>query len=79
VSEEGIAGGSPLQELEKTWGHLWRPEQKARIAWSWRKVVLAELERLVARGRTEEAAVAELEAIRAGRHIRKLIDDLMAR
>ena len=51
--KEGIAGGPSVKELEETWGHLWRPEQKARIAWSRRKVVLVELERLVARGRTE--------------------------
>ena len=76
---EGIAGRPPLQGLEETWGHLLRPKPKDKTAWSRRKVVLDELTRLVARGRTEEAAVAELEALRAGRHLRRLIDDLKGR
>jgi hypothetical protein len=56
-------------------GHLLRPKPKDKTAWSRRKVILDELKRLIARGRTEEAAVAELEALRAGRHLRRLIDD----
>jgi hypothetical protein len=42
-------------------------------------VILDELTRLIARGRSEEAAVAELEALRAGRHLRRLIEDLKGR
>ena len=68
-----------LQGLERTWGHLIRPKEKGHTAWSRRTVILDELTRLIARGRTEEAAVAELEAIRAGRHLRRLIEELKGR
>jgi hypothetical protein len=77
--KEGIAGRPALQELEETWGHLLRPKPKDKTAWSRRKVILDELTRLIARGRSEEAAVAELEALRAGRHLQRLIEDLKAR
>lgn len=77
--KEGIAGEPALQELEKAWGHRWRPESKVRVAWNRRRVVLDELLRLMALGRSEEAAVAELEAIRAGRHLRRLIEELKGR
>jgi hypothetical protein len=76
---EGIAGRPALQGLERTLGHLLRPKAKDHTAWSRRKVILDELTRLIARGRTEEATVAELEAIRAGRHLRRLIEDLKGR
>lgn len=75
----GIAGRPALQVLEQEWGHFLRPTARQRTAWSRRKVVLDELRRLIARGSTEEAAVAELEALRAGRSLRRLIDDPKSR
>jgi hypothetical protein len=76
---EGIASRPALQKLEETWGHLLRPKPKDKTAWSRRKVILDELTRLIARGRSEEAVVAELKALRAGRHLRRLIEDLKGR
>ncbi len=42
-------------------------------------MIVDEVTQLIARGRTEEAAIAELEAIRSGRHLQRLIDELKAR
>jgi hypothetical protein len=76
---QGIAGRPALEGLEGTWGHLLRPTARQKTAWARRKAVLDELRWLVARGRTEEAAVAELEALRGSGSLRKLIDVLKSR
>lgn len=77
--EEGIAGKPALQDFEKIWGHLLRLKSKDRTAWSRRKVIVDEVARLVASGRTEGAAIAHLEVIRAGRHLRRLVHELKVR
>lgn len=75
----GIPGRPALQGLEEAWGFRLRPTPRHRTAWSRRKVILDELNRLIARGRSEEAAVAELEALRRSRRLRSLIEDLKAK
>lgn len=77
--KEGIGGRPALEELEEKWGARWRPEAAQRTAFCRRKVVLDELHRLQKAGRSPEDAVAELEALRAGRSLGKLAVDLMAR
>jgi hypothetical protein len=76
---EGIAGGPAVRDLESAWGHRWRPEPKAQVAWNRRKEILDEVQRLINRGHSEEAAVAELERRRGGGSLRKLVDELKAR
>lgn len=76
---EGIAGGPAVRDLESAWGHRWRPEPKAQVAWNRRKEVLEEVQRLIKRGHSEESAVAELESRRGGGSLRKLIEELKAR
>jgi hypothetical protein len=65
--------------LESAWGHRWRPEPKAQVAWNRRKEILDEVQRLINRGHSEEAAVAELERRRGSGSLRKLVDELKAR
>ncbi len=76
---KGVGGRPALEGLEEAWGHLLRPTARQATAWSRRRVVVDDLRRLVASGRSEEEAVEELEALRGGRHLRRLIDDLKAR
>jgi Transcriptional activator of glycolytic enzymes len=72
----GIAGRPALEDLESRWGAKLRPEGSQRTAWSRRKALLDEILRRIARGMTAEAAVAELELLRAGRSLPKLIGEL---
>ena len=75
--EEGIAGGPALKDLEEQWGHHWRPTAAQKVAWCRRMVLYTELQRLCATGCSADEAVAELEALRAGRSLRKLHDLLV--
>lgn len=75
----GIAGRPALKGLEETWGYLLRPTARQKTAWYRRKLILDELRWLQAHGRTEEAAVVELEALRAGRSLYKLGNSLKTR
>ncbi len=77
--ELGIAGGPAVKDLERVWGHRWRPVGGPRVAFSRRKVILDELARLRAQGHSPDDAVAELEAIRGSRSIRGLWELLTAR
>jgi hypothetical protein len=76
---EGISGGPAVGELESARGHRWHPEPKTQVAWNPRKEILDEVQRLINRGHSEEAAVAELERRQGGRSLRKLVDELKAR
>jgi len=77
--KEGIAGGPAVEQLERQWRWRWRPAAAQRTAWSWRKTVLDEVERLVVAGLTPADAVAELEAQRGSSTLRSLIDSLVER
>ncbi|RYC87852.1 hypothetical protein BFJ63_vAg9273, partial [Fusarium oxysporum f. sp. narcissi] len=77
--EEGIAGQPAIQVLEETWGSRWRPGNGIRVQFCRRKVIWDELLACTASGKSEEEAVAELELLRAGRSLNRLVDELKQR
>ncbi|KAM4067513.1 centromere DNA-binding protein complex CBF3 subunit [Hirsutella rhossiliensis] len=74
--EEGFAGQKAVRELEETWGSRWRPGNGVRVQFCRRKVIWDELLARMASGKCKEAAVAELELLRAGRSLNRLVDEL---
>src|SRR3954451_20975707 len=62
----GLGFGQPsVQSLEDSYGAIWRPEQKERVFFSRRKVIIDEIRRRAAeRGGNTAAIVEELELIR---------------
>jgi hypothetical protein len=55
-----------MEELERTWGIKWRQGKGQRAWWTRRKRILDEIERVrVSRDWSTEAAVAEVELLRA--------------
>ena len=77
--KEGMAGGPPLESLEAQFGPRWRPGSIMTVQFCRRKVVWDALKALIARGRNEEEAIRELEAIRDGQSLNKLVDLLRQR
>jgi hypothetical protein len=77
--KEGLAGRPAIQELEERWGSSWRPGNAVRVQFCRRKVIWDELLARIARGKSEEEAVAELEQLRAGRSLNRLVDELKQR
>ncbi|KAM4057400.1 centromere DNA-binding protein complex CBF3 subunit [Hirsutella rhossiliensis] len=77
--EEGFAGQKAVRELEETWGSRWRPGNGVRVQFCRRKVIWDELLARMASGKCKEAAVAELELLRAGRSLNRLVDELKQR
>ncbi|KAI3572696.1 transcriptional activator of glycolytic enzymes-domain-containing protein [Fusarium oxysporum f. sp. albedinis] len=77
--EEGIAGQPAVRVLEETWGSRWRPGNGIRVQFCRRKVIWDELFARTASGKSEEEAVAELELLRAGRSLNRLVDELKQR
>uniref|UniRef100_A0A0D2YIG7 High-osmolarity-induced transcription protein 1 n=1 Tax=Fusarium oxysporum (strain Fo5176) TaxID=660025 RepID=A0A0D2YIG7_FUSOF len=77
--EEGIAGQPAVRVLEETWGSRWRPGNGIRVQFCRRKVIWDELLARTASGKSEEEAVAELELLRAGQSLNRLIDELKQR
>ena len=76
---EGFAGRPAVHELEEKWGSRWRPGNTVRVQFCRRKVIWDELLARVARGKSEDEAVAELELLCAGRGLNQLVDDLKRR
>jgi hypothetical protein len=76
---EGFAGRPPIRELEEKWGCRWRPGNTVRVQFCRRKVLWDELAVRIARGKSEEEAVAELEQLRAGRNLNRLVNELKHR
>jgi hypothetical protein len=76
---EGLAGRPAVRELEEAWGSRWRPGNAVRVQFCRRKVLWDEVMARVARGRTEEEAITELELLRAGRGLNQLVDELKHR
>jgi hypothetical protein len=74
----GLGGAPPVEELEQCWGACWRPQAAQRTAFCCCKVILDKINCLVDLGQTIDLAVAQLEALRAGKSIRKLSDTLQA-
>ncbi|KAJ0127079.1 Uncharacterized protein HZ326_29818 [Fusarium oxysporum f. sp. albedinis] len=76
---EGIQGGLDAFLQGKTWGSRWRPGNRVRVQFCRRKVIWDELLARTASGKNEEEAVAELELLRAGRSLNRLVDELKQR
>jgi len=77
--QEGLAGRPAVRELEEKWGSRWRPGNTVRVQFCRRKVLWDALLARVARGKSEDEAVAELEQLRAGRSLSRLVDELRQR
>lgn len=77
--KEGVAGRPAVRELEERWGSRWRPGGTIRVQFCRRKVIWDELLTRIARGQSEDEAVAELERLREGRSLNQLIDILKQR
>ncbi|KAM7186580.1 Transcriptional activator of glycolytic enzymes domain containing protein [Rhypophila sp. PSN 637] len=76
---EGVAGGPAIESLEEQYGHRWRPGNTMTMQFCRRKVVWDALRALIARGRSEEEAIQELEALRDGQSLNRLVDLLRQR
>ncbi|EGY20869.1 uncharacterized protein VDAG_02393 [Verticillium dahliae VdLs.17] len=77
--EEGIAGQPAVRVLEETWGSRWRPGNGVKVQFCRRKVIWDELLARTASGKSKEEAVVELELLRAGRSLNRLVDELKKR
>jgi hypothetical protein len=77
--KEGLAGRPAIRELEERWGSRWRPGNAVRVQFCRRKVIWDELLARTARGKSEAEAIAELEQLRAGRSLNRLVDELKQR
>jgi hypothetical protein len=76
--KEGIAGGPAVEELERQWQARWRPTTAQRTAWSRRRLVIDEVERLIRTGLAPADAVAVLEDQRGSSSLRSLQNRLIA-
>lgn len=70
---EGLDGQPAVEELDSTWGSRWRPEPRGRTWYSRRKVIWDKIKEYVAEGMEEDKAVREVEKLRDGGTINKLI------
>jgi hypothetical protein len=77
--KEGIAGFPAVEQLESSWGPAWRPLPKHRVAFSRRKVIWDEVNRLLQTGLTQDDAVAQLEALRNSGSLYRLVGLLQER
>jgi len=76
---EGFGGRPAIRELEEQWGSRWRPGNIARVQFCRRKVIWDELQARTARGKSMEEAIAELEQLRGGRSLNRLVNELRQR
>ncbi|KAI1735618.1 transcriptional activator of glycolytic enzymes-domain-containing protein [Xylaria scruposa] len=70
---EGMDGQPAIEKLDATWGSRWRPEPRGRTWYSRRKVIWDKIKEYMAEGMDEEASVQEVERLRDGGTINKLI------
>ncbi|KAI0399789.1 transcriptional activator of glycolytic enzymes-domain-containing protein [Xylaria palmicola] len=70
---EGMDGQPAIEKLDAAWGSRWRPEPRGRTWYSRRKVIWDKIKEYMADGMAEEAAVQEVEKLRDGGTINKLI------
>jgi hypothetical protein len=73
---EGFAGWLAIRELKKQWGSRWRPGNTVRVQFCWRKVIWDVLQACTARSKSVEKTIAELEQLRAGQSLNRLVDKL---
>jgi hypothetical protein len=67
-----------VEELERQWQPRWRPTTAQRTAWSRRKLIIDEIERLIRTRLTPANAVAVLEDQRGSGTLRSLQNRLIA-
>ena len=67
-----------MEELERQWQARWRPTTAQRTAWSRRRLVIDEVERLIRTGLAPADAVAVLEDQRGSSSLRSLQNRLIA-
>ncbi|RYP53688.1 hypothetical protein DL769_010475 [Monosporascus sp. CRB-8-3] len=70
---EGMDGQPAIEELDANWGSRWRPEPRGRTWYSRRKVIWDKIKEYMEHGMSEEDAVKEVERLRDGGTINKLI------
>ncbi|KAI8628795.1 transcriptional activator of glycolytic enzymes-domain-containing protein [Xylariaceae sp. FL1651] len=70
---EGMDGQPAVEKLDAAWGSRWRPEPRGRTWYSRRKVIWDKIKDFIAEGMEEDAAVQEVEKLRDGGTINKLI------
>ncbi|KAI1810520.1 transcriptional activator of glycolytic enzymes-domain-containing protein [Poronia punctata] len=70
---EGIDGQPAIEKLDATWGSRWRPEPRGRTWYSRRKVIWDKIKEFINEGLDENSAVQEVEKLREGGTINKLI------
>ncbi|KAI0164062.1 transcriptional activator of glycolytic enzymes-domain-containing protein [Xylariaceae sp. FL1272] len=75
----GIAGQPAVEALDREFGSRWRPEPRGRTWYSRRKVIWDKIKEHMKEGLTEEQAVREVENLRDGGTINKLIRMLQER
>ena len=70
---QGLDGQRAIEDLDATWGSRWRPEPRGRTWYSRRKVIWDKIKEYIENGLSEENAVKEVEKLRDGGTINKLI------
>ncbi|KAI1373158.1 transcriptional activator of glycolytic enzymes-domain-containing protein [Hypoxylon crocopeplum] len=70
---EGMDGQPAIEDLDATWGSRWRPEPRGRTWYSRRKVIWDKIKEYMGEGLDEDDAVREVEKLRDGNTINKLI------
>lgn len=70
---EGMDGQPAIEKLDAVWGSRWRPEPRGRTWYSRRKVIWDKIKEFMAEGMDEDSAVQEVEQLRDGGTINKLI------
>lgn len=71
--KHGIDGQPAVEHLDATWGSRWRPEPRGRTWYSRRKVIWDKIKEHIAEGMSDDDAVKEVEKLRDGGTINKLI------
>lgn len=70
---QGMDGQPAIEKLDSIWGSRWRPEPRGRTWYSRRKVIWDKIKEYMSEGMDEDAAVQEVEKLRDGGTINKLI------
>lgn len=70
---QGNDGQPAVEALDAAWGSRWRPEPRGRTWYSRRKVIWDKIKEFITEGMDEDAAVQEVEKLRDGGTINKLI------
>ena len=77
--KEGHGGQLAIQKLEDQWGSRWRPGGTIRVQFCRRKIIWDAVSSRIARGKSEAEAVAEVERLRDGGSLNRLVDTLKQR